>query len=571
MSRTLPIASLKSAAALPMDQAMTVVQRATPTEPTELAGASGVTDAAPADPPASPRVLVVASTLYLCLPLAMWAATWVRPELGVPVAAAVLAATLASNRGFNVGGHLGSHRQVLALAALAVALAWFTGAGGFAHQTTDWFKHNAILHDLTEQPWPVAYRGEPDLGLSYYVAYYLPAAAVGKAFGWWAANVALLAWTAVGTFLALAWVRELVGGTKRYAMIAFFGWCGLDIVGILVYPLVIGGSFVDWQVQGLNFWNGNFAADNNLTHLSWATNHAVGGWIFLALVLRAGWEHRNLAAVVLWGTAGFLWAPFVVIGALPFLAVMLCRGRTWATLAGPVNATGVVIAALVLTYFASKAGGDAGHLGGSGMDIGFVLTSPRAALGARAIVIGLALFLILEWYVPFGLLARTRLLVADERLLLGIGAATFLACVPVRVGANHDLLIRGTMPALFVVAVLAARVLQRAPRPSRLRTTVLVVVALGLLTAAGEVRRSLEPSWSLAKYSVTDPDAVPSIPQIFGGSSIYSQYVSSTDTFFWQHLAADLEPRLCVNLDGNARPAYSDLQSLEEPLVCPAG
>ena len=47
--------------------------------------------------------------------------------------------------------------------------------------------------------------------LTYYVAYYLPAALVGKIAGWTAANVVLFAWSATGAALAFLWLVVLSG------------------------------------------------------------------------------------------------------------------------------------------------------------------------------------------------------------------------------------------------------------------------------------------------------------------------------------------------------------------------
>ena len=43
----------------------------------------------------------------------------------------------------------------------------------------------------------------------YYVGYYLVAAAVGKALGWAAANVAIFVWTGIGALLAFGWFGAL--------------------------------------------------------------------------------------------------------------------------------------------------------------------------------------------------------------------------------------------------------------------------------------------------------------------------------------------------------------------------
>lgn len=540
-----------------MDHAVAAVVRAPTVAPS----------AEPIRPDGSPRLLTLASTLYLCLPLAIFCSGWLRPMLGVPLAAAVFLAAVRSAGAVPQGGSRSGRRDMLAIVGLAVVVAWLTGAGGFGYQTTDWVKHNAMLHDLTVHPWPVVYDGDPDLGLAYYVGYYLPAAAVGKALGWWAANVALLAWTFLGLGLAFAWLPELTRTRLRLTFVAFFAWCGLDVVGAALFPLLGGGAgWGMWWTDGIEYWNGNFFSNSNLTHVLWATNHAVGGWIFVALVLRSCWDHRRGESVVLWGAATLLWAPFIVLGSLPL--IMLARTReSWRRVVSPANAVGVAAGLVVLAYLGAKGAGTAAAVGGSGLDIAFVLTSPRVDLGTVAVVSGLLLFLLLEWLVPFGMIARTGLLDERETRLLRIAALTVLLCVPVKVGANHDLLIRGSMPALLILAVLTARVFGRLPGGLLRRPTLVVLLVLGSVTSAYEVRRTLfEPSVSQITYSTTDPDRVPSIPHVFGGSNFFAQYVSTTDSFFWHVLAATPHPESCTNIDGSQRPTYGE--PLAAPLNC---
>ena len=86
----------------------------------------------------------------------------------------------------------------------------FVGVGGFAPQATDWIKHNAVLSDCVRQPWPVVLMDRADRWpLVYYLAWYLPAALVGKVAGYAAAQVALWVWTSLGVMLAGGWFARL--------------------------------------------------------------------------------------------------------------------------------------------------------------------------------------------------------------------------------------------------------------------------------------------------------------------------------------------------------------------------
>ena len=84
--------------------------------------------------------------------------------------------------------------------------------------------------------------GRDDAVLTYYVAYYLPAALVGKIAGWTAANVVLFTWSAAGAALAFLWLVVLSEAPVWRCLAIFVLFSGLDLVGAatLVRPVERG-------------------------------------------------------------------------------------------------------------------------------------------------------------------------------------------------------------------------------------------------------------------------------------------------------------------------------------------
>ena len=68
---------------------------------------------------------------------------------------------------------------IIAIAAI-VGVCLFTGIGGVFPQAGDWEKHNAVLRDLMERPWPVFYDKYDPSMLTYYLGQYLVPAIAGK-------------------------------------------------------------------------------------------------------------------------------------------------------------------------------------------------------------------------------------------------------------------------------------------------------------------------------------------------------------------------------------------------------
>ncbi|MCR5767414.1 MAG: hypothetical protein K6G45_02850 [Lachnospiraceae bacterium] len=65
-----------------------------------------------------------------------------------------------------------------------ILVGFFAGWGRWVKQSFDWYKHNAVLSDLIEKPWPVYYvNGNEKSMLSYYIGQYLVPALCGKISG----------------------------------------------------------------------------------------------------------------------------------------------------------------------------------------------------------------------------------------------------------------------------------------------------------------------------------------------------------------------------------------------------
>jgi len=174
----------------------------------------------------------------------------------------------------------------VAMGALAVVVVvGLSGPGGFGVQTWDWAKHNAILKDLVEQPWPVAYATErDDVALTYYVAHYLPAALAGKLAGWQAANVVLFAWTVIGCVLAMLWLVVLSGAPVWRCLAIFVLFSGLDVVGAIAWSS--RWSMRRWPNDfHLEWWAGHWTYPGNVTLIAFAPHQATAGWLLTGLTI----------------------------------------------------------------------------------------------------------------------------------------------------------------------------------------------------------------------------------------------------------------------------------------------
>ncbi len=480
--------------------------------------------------------LYALSLAYLYLPLVLFVAGWLRPPLAAGICLLLLAA-FRSLRGRLAERETIGRRTVAMAAALAIGWTAFSGAGGFGHRSTDAPKHEAVLKGLVMESWPVVYEmTAPGLegdrhALVYYIAYYLPAGAVGKVLGWKAANVGLALWTAAGAFLTLLWVVRLLEAPRFALGAAFFVFAsGLDAVGFLI---VAGRSF-GWA-EHLEWWAGYWIwqYSSNTTLLFWVPQQALGGWIATALLLdglvsgrmkrsasEAATASPSSAASAGVELAGALfWSPFAFLGAIPFALLRVARAPRELLRAWPATVAAVVVGGVLTTYFAALR-----HDRIPSRFVGERLFGDLAPL--------FLLFVVLEFGL-FWVLSRPRADGTGWRAVWRIAGASLLLIPFYRVGEYNDFVMRASIPALFALWIVVGRALFD-PAVERWRRA-----ALAALVVVGSLTPTMEIARSAAHYGIRirPLERIPALPVAHPNMALASQYVGPPDAPFFRYLA----------------------------------
>ncbi|WNV74803.1 hypothetical protein [Geodermatophilus sp. DSM 44513] len=404
--------------------------------------------------------------------------------------------------------------EVLAVVALALVLAALAGPLGLVTASSDWHKHNALLHDLATMPWPVTYEGVGGASLVYSFGFYLPAAAAAKVVGGsvLAAHLALFAWMALGYALLLALVGSCFPAGRRAvaAAVVLVTVGGADLLGGLLVP----GDPVAPEVW---MWNTGVVLEysGNVTALRWVPQHALPSW-FIGTLFVQGWsarQWRDGRALLFAVGLSALWSPFAVIGGVVLLGALLLRlaaqrvALRWRSLWVEVCLGAALLP--VAVFLAIPSGGQ-------------VLTA--SGIGPA----GLLLFLGLEvalWVVLACLAGRLASALLPVLLLLVV--------LPlVSLGEFNDLAMRASLPALMALGLLAwLGVLRAWARPggpnARVAVTVVAAtaVALSVPTGVAEVRSAFadpppdrEQRWD---------ESVPAfLERLDSPPSIWAQYLS---------------------------------------------
>ena len=170
------------------------------------------------------QLLGASTAIYLVLPALFFAYGWLRSPFAVITIFVIIVFIAVSTWEIYRAVGLLRHRLVgrsindqsktliwLCLAYLLIGI-WLvlSGAGGFGYQNYDYITNNALFKDLIIKKWPITMMiNGIQTPVVYYLAYYLPGAAVGKILGWNAANVFIYLWTLIGTMLSFTWFWKL--------------------------------------------------------------------------------------------------------------------------------------------------------------------------------------------------------------------------------------------------------------------------------------------------------------------------------------------------------------------------
>lgn len=510
------------------------------------------------------RYLVIATVVFLLLPYLIFFYGWLHWWFAIPMTAICLLPLLwAWKQPQETSTPAPGQEeatieiwQIGIICGMALLFVLISGIGGWGWQNTDWYKHNAILRDLIERPWPLMYQLDGvELPLVYYFAYYLPAALIGKAFGWAAANHTLLIESWLGLSLTFLWGLVLIKHSwwKAVLLVAFFA--GLDILGyLLIAPVVPMFTGEALSLRHFEYWSIGWAYYSFDFFLFWIPNQGFVGWLAAALILDEMFNCRRRYTI--WYLAlTTLWSPFITFGLLPFvIADWISEPQTlytWSRKYGLPNLSGVLLGSLIGFMYLAKLYPLPPEVSGK-IIFSFLFSLTMSASEVVAGLILLVLFWLLECGI-YGILAWKLLDPNDRQIRLTlIVILVYLAILPFfYYGYYNDLLQKAPIPALFALSIIVGQAVLNHSQKQRTRLALRVLVAIGSVAAflhigfqlEGVVRN--EELWHLPLVAEvrTLPDLQKSAQEddfeIRGleFTSFLSQYIGSAEAPFFQWFA----------------------------------
>lgn len=485
--------------------------------------------------------LLFAAAIYLGLPVIMFSGWWLNAGAAIISIALVLHALLSQPRPTGVRNNLWKipasliQKNALAFVLLFVWCA-LSGTGGFGFQNSDYAASNALLKDLTQNPWPLKLReGVP---LVYYVVYYLPAAFVGKYLGWQHANNFIFFWTYIG--LMISWcmfslamrLDDLSFGRRLLSILVFILFGGFDFLGALLSygnGALTPGLHIEWWAS-----LGQFSSTTTL--LFWVPQHTLAPWIVTSAILLV--LERQIGQQIIWLLAAMslLWSPVASLGLLPFLVILAVRelrtGNIQNMLSSANLFAGPTLAATAMLFYSSNAFKFPSNwqFSAPGFTRNFLLL-----FFLETVFVALPFFsqhLKAKVYLNQIDLPPPAKLTALQKVTGWTAILALLVLPTYKMGFMNDLCMRASIPALMFLLSFWVRILRREFTYQYIPMTVtLLCLLLGSGSAINEINRAL----ANYQFGIPKIDNVATLlndPQ----NEITEQRAGKSDSIFWRWL-----------------------------------
>jgi hypothetical protein len=413
--------------------------------------------------------------LYLIIPFIIFCFGWLRWYYSIPVIFAVITAGYLSIRRHSDPIHISFSkykRTVWICFAILVLWVLFSGIGQFSYQNSDHYARNAVLQDLVQQPWPLVYDftkwqpyGVTEPGsymLVYYIGYWMPAALFGKLFGLQAAHFFLFLWTVLGVTLVFYFICRHLKRISFWLLALCMLFGGMDVI-----PFLIQGNY--HPLLHLEWWhNGYQQYTSNTSLLYWVFNQAIAPWLIIGMFFNRV-PNQNMAFLC---ALCFFYAPFPFLGLIPFaIYFFFTAGKPGLRIKEIFSFQNTPAAMLILL-----------------VTFGFfsaISTEKSFNLALRPFTDNLVFYVI-----EFLVLAIIVLITGTRKLLVLIIISSLVLLSFIQYRHTPDLMMRASIPALFVLMVLTAEQLVK-KRQGYLGYVLVILVLVGSVTSLNEIMRSV--------------------------------------------------------------------------------
>lgn len=268
--------------------------------------------------------------IYLFLPFFIFLFGWMKIYYALPISLFLFYCIYRMIRDNSLEESLSlqipGKEKILFIVIIICIWVGISGIGGFAFQTEDHIWRNGMFEALVYEKWPVVKDMDIDgnittRGMSYYLAFWLPAAALGKVFGISVGLYFQVFWAIVGIFLFYITICYIQKRLVIWPLIVFILFSGMDIVG--VYLTGNDMSTISQTIH-LEWWSTAFQFSSNTTQLFWVYNQAIPAWLISVFLYI---QKSNKFMIFILSTS-MLYCTMPFLGLLP-LCIYWVLGRNY--------------------------------------------------------------------------------------------------------------------------------------------------------------------------------------------------------------------------------------------------
>lgn len=430
----------------------------------------------------SSKILKGMIYVYLALPIMLFVYGWVRWYYALPILILILYCLYRCLKNDTFTGRLPEkiNWEKLAAALLLIFIwVYLSGIGGLGYQNSDFQARNAIFRVLVEYEWPVL-SFEKDSALVYYIGYWLPAALVGKVFGYTIGSGFLYLWSVLGVclfyYLVCLWRKKF----ELWPLFVIIFFSGMDAIGAVLSgeaPLSV------WTKEHLEIWAVTAQFTSMTSQLYYVFNQSLPAWIATVLIMVQE-NNKNiwfiLSCIIITSTFPFVGLIFV---SLYYALYRMKRSRhnILETIKGFFtlqNLTGVfVIGILSVMYLMNS------QQSGSSS----VKQIPVSHL--PYIIVHYGTFLFLEAGVFFIFIWKYY----KKTVLTYILFVWLCMCPFITVGGYIDFCMRASIPELLVLMLFCIEALNRYMKERKMLWYIplILVLCIGAITPFHEIHRAI--------------------------------------------------------------------------------
>lgn len=413
------------------------------------------------------KLFFTLAVIYLALPVVIFFLGYLKLVFGLIFTAIVAAAAVLAIRDCTKdpdGNKLELKSDIsfpLSFIIAAVIFAFIVtitnGVGEYVWAPFDHAYRRAILNDLINYKWPIIYdpatQTNPEVieilnlqnnqGFVYYFTYWLPAAVAGKLLGFNAGNITLVIWNALGIFLTLIGMCKYIKKASYGTLFMFLCFSGLDVIPYLINEI---HPYSGWTwIEG---WVPYVSMISNFNNLENVYNQAIPCYLIVTLLLQSK-NNRSLGFV---SSLLFAYSPWATIGILiPALVRLFSKdmkaSTTKKTALNIFTYNNLSVPILMLFSYGAFYGAKSGALHMKGFLWEFYDGN------ILMFIVVLILLFIIEILPSFAFVVKGH---KKDPMLWSAMAVLFI--LPFYfLSEGNNLVMRGTMPALFVLCTFMAQ------------------------------------------------------------------------------------------------------------------